>query len=84
MTLTLGPVMSHDQKSHVEPHFKYPDLMNAVVPLALHEHQWQQHHVTKMVMLHLILVILTQGMQWCYSQCCPWHVMQTLATVLSH
>ena len=27
------PMMSHNQKSHVAPHFKCPDLRNAMVPL---------------------------------------------------
>ena len=31
----LGPVASHDQKSHVAPHFDHLDLGNAMLPLTM-------------------------------------------------
>ena len=35
-------------------------------------------------MLYLILIILTQGMQWCHWWCCWYHVMPMLALMVSH
>ena len=44
------PIASNDQKCHVAPHFDYPDLGNAVMPLmtpsaALGKYHW--YHVTQ-------------------------------------
>ena len=45
-------------------------------------HQW--HHMTKKVMLHLILIISTIGMQWCHWWCYQHHMMLTLSPMASH
>ena len=34
-------------------------------------------------MLHLILIILTLGMQWCHWQCHPHHMMTKLVPIAS-
>ena len=35
MMPVLAPMVSHDPKSYVEPHFNHLDLRNAVVPLTM-------------------------------------------------
>ena len=49
MMLTPVQVASHDQKGYVVSQFGHLDLTNVVVPL---------HHMTKNVMLHLMLIIV--------------------------
>ena len=34
----LVPMASHDQKSHIVPHFDFAALMNVIVPLKCHQH----------------------------------------------
>ena len=38
------------------------------IPWCWHQYQW--YHITKMWLLHLFLIILIKGMQWCHWQCC--------------
>ena len=45
---------------------------------------WQWHDMTKKVMLHLILIVLTKGMQWCHWQSCWHHVTPVAMPVVSH
>ena len=35
MTLILMPMASHEEKSHVAPHFDHLDLRNSMVPLKM-------------------------------------------------
>ena len=69
------------QKSHFALHFNCLDLMNAMVPLtvlfAWCQCRCQWCDMTRKVMLHLILMVLTSGMQWCYCQHCPHHMVLT-------
>ena len=71
--------VSHDQKGHVAPHFNCLDLRNSVVSLimlmVLHDQK---------VMLHLILIIFSYGMQWCYWRCCQHHMMLIPVPVAWH
>ena len=73
MTATPMPVASQ-QKSDVAPHFDCLNLRKSMVPLII---CW--HDVTMMpvpmatndqeVMLHLTLIVLISGMQYCFFKC---------------
>ena len=77
---------SHDQ-GHVAPHFNQLDLGNAMMPLVspdvdtnsngifCHQHWCQSCDMIKNVMLHLISIIMTYWIQWCYSWCFKHHVL---------
>ena len=77
--LMPAPMVLHDQKGQVAPHFNCLDLKKAVVPLkkptvscdtnagiTWHQCQHQCCHMTRKNMLHLTSIILTQGIQWCH------------------
>ena len=72
--VVLIPMASHDQKSHVAPDSdSWPK--NTMVPLAVSLVSWdaKANGLTwQKVMLCLILIVLTKGMQWCNWQC-HWH-----------
>ena len=67
------PVVSHDERSHVVPHFDHLDLRSSVVPLmtlsALHDAYTDASGITWEVMLHLISIVLTKGIQGCNWWC---------------
>ena len=81
---------SHGQKSHAAAHFGHLDLRIAMVPpidtisiiWCWHWYKWQ--HMTKNVILHLILIILRKQRQWWYWWCHWWHMMLMLVSVASH
>ena len=67
MSMQLS-IMSHDPKSHVAPHFDHLYLRECigvtddVISITWCWCQYQWHHMTKEVMLHLILIVLTYEM----------------------
>ena len=91
------PMAPHDQKSHITPHFDHLDLINAVVSFTISLAScyantgamgitwcWclcQRNHMTRKLMWHLLLIILTQQMEWCHWWHCLHHVTPTPASV---
>ena len=62
-----APMLSHDKKSHVSPHFNCFDLRKAVVPLTTLgimccHHWWQLCQWTKKFMLHFFSIVLISGL----------------------
>ena len=53
---------------------KCNDAIDDTIGMMWHwcQHQW--HYLTKRIMLHLILIILTEEMHWC-CWCCQWNDM---------
>ena len=82
-----APMVSHNQKYYVAPDFSCLDLRNAMVPLttllASHDTNTNTSGSNgQKVMLHLVLIILTQGIQ-----CCHWwhhqHHMTLMPTLMT-
>ena len=82
-----GSTASHNQKSHVAPHFDHLDLMNAMVlftmPSAWHDVDTSVNCIS-WSMLHLVLIILTLQMQWSCWQCHWYHLTPMLMWSKSH
>ena len=80
VTLMLVPMTSNEQKSHCTSfQLSWPKEYNAAIdntigmlPVLL---QWCQ--MIKKVMLYIIFITLTLGIQWYHWQFCPHHMMPT-------
>ena len=79
VTWTL--MASHDHKGHVAPYFNHRDVRSAMMllPMALPSHDTNANFngvTCPEIVLHLISIVLTRGMQWfhwwchCQSQWC--------------
>ena len=79
LTILLASMMSYENKSHVLPYFDCVDIFDTIVPLTMvlasydgnagitlcqNHHQWC--HMTKNIILHLILIFMIYLMQWCH------------------
>ena len=78
------------KRSHVAPHFDCFDLVNEMVVFTMPvascdvKQQCQWHHMTKKLMLHLILIILIIQMQLCHWQYHQHNMIQMPAPNASH
>ena len=55
-----------------------------IVSIMWHWYQHQWHYVIKKVMLHIVSIILTLWIQWCYWQCLWHHMMLMLVPTVSN
>ena len=62
---------------------KWNGSIGDIIDIMWHWHQQQWHHMTKKIMLHIVSIILTYWMQWCYRQYYQHHMMLILVQILT-